>query len=305
MSLLNKLGVVAGVVVFLLLVAILLGGLPFGTVSKGHVGVKTRFGKVVGNALDPGFNWKTPFIETITQINVQQDNAIEHSQAASKDLQKVDTDVKILYSLNPSLIPLAFDRVGSREDIVNKIISPAIKETFKAVNARYTAEELIAKRNEVSVAIHDDLDLFISKSCKDEGLDNLVRLDNVAIEDFKFSPDFDQAIEQKMVSEQEDKAVTQAEAKKEEVRLASEAEALRIQNQATADAFKIEAAAKANAFKIESESVARAEAIKREAEALKGNPDLIKLRQVEIWDGKLPTFTGNSAIPFMNIDMKD
>ena len=55
------------------------------------------------------------------------------------------------------------------------------------------------------------------------------------------------------------------------------------------------------AFKIEEVSLARAEAIKREAEALRGNSELIHLRQVEAWDGHLPTFTGGGIVPFLDI----
>ena len=298
----NNLAAGAAILLVLLSGLILLGGLPFKTVDRGTTGVKMRFGKVVEQAYGPGLHWKTPFIETIVQVNVQQQNAIEHSEAASKDLQKVNTDVKILYSVNDDLVPKAYDRIGGREEIQETLVNPAIKECFKAVTARYTAEELITKRNEASIAIHESLTEFIERSCQGEGLTGLIRLDNVAVEDFRFSDEFNEAIEAKVTAEQEalraeeekNRTITQAEARKEEVRLASEAKALEIENEA-----------KAEAVKIHSISIARAEAIQREAEALRGNTDLIKLRQVESWDGKLPTFTGGGIIPFLDINKID
>lgn len=274
------------VLVAILLAAILFGGLPFVTVSKGYVGVKTRFGKVIGSHLNPGLQWKTPFIEAVWQVNVQQDNVSEHSDAASKDLQKIDTDVKLLYSLEGSMVPKAYDRIGDREAMESKIITPAIKEVFKSVNANYTAEELITQRAKVSQQIEEDLNTFISKSCNREGLDGLIRLDNVAIEDFQFSPQFDQSIEEKQIAEQQalraieekNRTITQAEAQKEKVRLESEANALQITNEANA----------------------RAEAISLEGKALSENPKVLQLRQIEAWDGTLPKFmSSDNAAGFL------
>ena len=57
--------------------------------------------------------------------------------------------------------------------------------------------------------------------------------------------------------------------------------------------------AKAEAAKIEMISTAKADAIRREAEALTGNPDLIRLRQIEQWNGILPKFTSGSDMGFL------
>ncbi len=43
-----------------------------------------------------------------------------------------------------------------------------------------------------------------------------------------------------------------------------------------------------------------AKAIQVEAEAIRTNPEIINLRAVEKWDGKLPTYTGAGApLPFI------
>lgn len=285
------------ITVSLVMVTWLIGGFPFKNIQKGHVGVKTRFERVVEGHLNPGLQVKFPIVDSIIEVNIQQDNAMEHSEAASNDLQRVSTDVKVLYSLSPELVPRAFDRIGDREAIQRKIISPAIKETFKAVNAQFSAEELIQQRAKVSTEIRDSLRQFISNSCKSNDLDGLIIVDQVAIEDFKFSEQFDNSIEEKVTAEQQAlrakeeklRTVTEAEAQKEKVRLESEAVALQIENEARAEALKIEMV-----------SIAKAEAIEREAKALKDNPELIKLREVEQWDGKLPVYN-TGVIPFLNL----
>ncbi|MCX6964001.1 MAG: hypothetical protein NTW41_01425 [Verrucomicrobia bacterium] len=52
----------------------------------------------------------------------------------------------------------------------------------------------------------------------------------------------------------------------------------------------------------EVQSKARADAIQRESEALQQSPQIIRLRAIEKWDGTLPRITGQSAVPFLNIE---
>jgi regulator of protease activity HflC (stomatin/prohibitin superfamily) len=44
-----------------------------------------------------------------------------------------------------------------------------------------------------------------------------------------------------------------------------------------------------------------AEAIQVEAAAIRTNPEIVKLRAVEKWDGKLPTYTGGGPLPFIDV----
>ncbi len=44
-----------------------------------------------------------------------------------------------------------------------------------------------------------------------------------------------------------------------------------------------------------------AEAIQVEAEAIRTNPEIVKLRAVEKWDGQLPTYTGAGPLPFIDV----
>ncbi len=44
-----------------------------------------------------------------------------------------------------------------------------------------------------------------------------------------------------------------------------------------------------------------AEAIQVEAEAIRTNPEIVKLRAVEKWDGKLPTYAGGGPLPFIDV----
>jgi len=113
----------------------------------------------------------------------------------------------------------------------------------------------------------------------------------VAITDFKFSDEFNKAIEAKVQAEQE-----ALQAKNEKLRRVTQAEAA---------AEEVKLAAAAQAFTIEAESKARADAIMREAEALSGRPEVLRLRSIERWDGVLPRITsGEGMLQMLPLDPK-
>ena len=256
-------------------------------VDAGHVGVKVHLGKVNMLSLKEGFHWKAPYVQSVTQIDVRLLKASKESLAASKDLQNVTTKVEIQYSLVGSLAPLTFQKIGNELQVDEILIEPAIQESVKAVTAQYTAEHLIVKRAEVKVNINKAITAFIGNTLREKGLGLLLRISNIAITDFSFSHEFNKAIESKVKAEQE-----ALQAKNEKVKRITQAEA---------GAAEKKLAASAEAFQITVRSKARANAIKREAQALKNNPALIKLRATEKWDGVLPKFSGSGVVPFIDL----
>ena len=61
------------------------------------------------------------------------------------------------------------------------------------------------------------------------------------------------------------------------------------------------ATAKANADARIAKAKGDAEAIQVEAQAIRTNPEIVKLRAVEKWDGHLPTYSGGGPLPFINV----
>ena len=61
------------------------------------------------------------------------------------------------------------------------------------------------------------------------------------------------------------------------------------------------ATAKANADARMAKAKGDAESIQVEAEAIRTNPEIVKMRAVEKWDGRLPTYTGGGAMPFIDV----
>ena len=257
-------------------------------VQPGHVGVIVTLGQVNMEALPEGFALKKPIMDKIEQIDIRLSATTASAQSASKDLQIVTTEVKVQFSLNADVAPQIFQRIGRRDAVSSTVIEPAILESVKAVTARYTAEELVTQRAIVKEKIQETIDEFIRTTLADKEIPTAVIISNVAITDFKFSDEFNKAIEMKVKAEQ--KAL---QAVNEKDQLVTQAEA--------AKAVKL-LAADAAAYQITTESKARAAAIEREAKALLNHPELIQLRLAEKWDGRLPRFTGGNAVPFLNVD---
>lgn len=256
-------------------------------VDAGHVGVVKRFGAVQPNSLQEGLHFKQPFIDQVEQMDVRLIPSHAKSSAASKDLQTVSTEVTVAYSLNGQIAPLAYQRIGDRAKVSATLVEPAIQESVKSVTAKFTAEELVTKRELVKQQIQQTLENFINRTLEQKDIANAVAIANVAITDFDFSSEFNRAIEAKVQAEQQ-----ALQARNEKIKRVTQAEAAAAERQLSADA---------EAYSTEVQSKARADAIRREAEALRESPELIQLRTVEKWDGVLPRVNGSQAIPLLNL----
>lgn len=258
-------------------------------VEAGHVGVKRTLGAVHPEPLKEGLHFKKPFIDQVEQVDIRLTASHAQATAASRDLQTVTTQVTTQYSMNGELAPLTYQKVGNLGKVSAALVEPAIQECVKAVTAKFTAEELVTKREFVKQQIQQALISYINATLKEKGLENSIVIANVAITDFNFSPEFNKAIELKVQAEQQ-----ALQAKNEKLKRVTQAEAAASEKTLAADA---------DAYATDVQSKARAEAIRRESEALKQSPELIRLRMVERWDGVLPRVSGGSdAVPFLNLN---
>ncbi len=257
--------VLAGVLV----VALSLAGGFFVQIDAGHVGVVTRFGAVTGVSFEQGLHAKTPIDDvTIMDIRVQKDEV--RAAAASRDLQDVTTIIALNFHLDPSKAASVFQQVGL--SYKERIVDPAIQEAVKATTASFTAEELITQREK---AREQARALLASKL---ERFNILV--DELNIVDFKFSTDFEKAIEAKQVAAQR---VKEAENKLKQVEVEAQQQVVQAEASAKATVTRAEAEARANRLLTDSLS-----------------DRILQLESIKKWDGKLPAVTGG-AVPFINI----
>lgn len=236
-------------------------------IQAGTRGIVLQLGAVQPLVLPEGFHFKIPFIQQIIPIDVRVGKAQSDQTAASKDLQIVTTTVAVNFHLVPEEVNKLYQNVGLAYE--DRIVAPAIGEAVKAVTAQYTAEELISKRSEVSSKVKETLAAKLSIY--------FMALDEINITEFKFSTEYNNAIEQKQIAEQNalkarlDLQRIEVEAQQAIARAKAEAESLRLQKQeVTQELIEL-----------------------RKIEA--------QMKAIEKWDGKLPSVTGG-ANPFIDIN---
>lgn len=186
-----SLEIIKKIIIGIILVCLLFILNPLHSVKAGNVGVVTRFG-AVNRVANPGLVWKIPLIESIYEMETRTQKEQGDAEAASKDLQDVKSKIALNYHLRGDKAVEVYQNVGIEYN--QRIIDPAVQEAFKATTAQFTAEELITKREKVKQIALAELKERLTKY-------NII-VDDFNIVDFDFSPDFNNAIEQKQVAQQ-------------------------------------------------------------------------------------------------------
>jgi regulator of protease activity HflC (stomatin/prohibitin superfamily) len=259
-SLAPKIIAVIGILLLLWILA------PFATVPAGHRGVVTTFGNPSDKVYTEGLHFLIPLAQRMHLVNVSIQKGEGDGDAASRDLQTVHTRVALNYHVKPDAAVSVYRDLGNQPG--QRIIIPSVQESVKAVTARFTAEELIAKRTDV----RDQIVSHLRERLGRHG----IMVDEFSIVNFNFSKSFNDAIEAKTTAEQ--------------LKLKAERDLQRIE---------VEAKQRVAQARAEAESLA----IQRQ----QVTPELIRLREmenqrqaIEKWDGKLPHVSGG-AVPFINV----
>lgn len=182
-------------IALLLLFIIIIISSSITTVPTGHVGIKTRFGKVQDDVINEGLNLKAPFVENIVVLDCRTQKIEISNATATKDLQEVTFTIAVNYNITNETANDLYRTTGVNYEII--ILNPSILESIKATTAQYTAEELITKRSEVSNKMQETLKAKIETKGFNVVDFNIIDLD--------FSAAYNQAIEQKQVAEQQAK----------------------------------------------------------------------------------------------------
>ena len=247
-------GVIAGVAFFLSTIVFS----SFTVISAGHTGVQVTFGEVNMNPLSEGVHFVNP-LSSIKDVDVRLQKAkLDGASAGTKDLQQVHTDIVVQYRLSAAKVPHIYKEFGLNVD--DKVLGPGINEAFKSVTGHYTSEELITKRDEVSLAITEHLRTKMAPFN--------IEVSGVSLVNFGFSAEYQKAIEAKVIA-------TQAKLKAEQ------------------DLARIEVEAKSRVAQAEGE--AKAIAIQAQAIQSNGGQNYVQLQWIEKWDGKLPNTVLNGS----------
>tara|TARA_Y100000310_G_scaffold320806_1_gene377625 strand:+ start:2085 stop:2912 length:828 start_codon:yes stop_codon:yes gene_type:complete len=251
---------ISSIVIGLIALMIIFGS--FGTIGAGERGVLLQFGAVQNKVFGEGLYFKIPFVHEVVKIDVKIQKDEVAASASSKDLQIVTSKIALNYHLSPESVNKIWQEVGKNYNV--RIIAPSIQEAVKAITAKFTAEELITKREEVKEQIKMNL--------AERLLEHAIIVDEFNIIDFYFSPAFNAAIEAKVTAEQ-----------------------LKLKADRDLERIKIEKE------QMITSAEGKARAILIEAQALIANPKVVELRWIEKWNGEVPQYWGQAS-PFIGLN---
>lgn len=243
-------------------------------VSTGEVGIVSKFGKV--SRIDqPGFHFRTPFVEGVAIMETREqlfefkkdDKDYPSLSVSTKDMQTITLDVSTQVSVSdPEKLYTAFR--GQHE---NKIIRPRIREVTQTSISKFTIEEFVSTRVELSNMIAKDL--------KDDFAKYGLVVGNVSITDHDFSDSYEKAIEDKKVAEQ---AVEKAKSEAERQRVEAENK-VKLAEQAVQQK-ELEAQANSKLTESLTPEVLRKMGLENER------------AKIDKWNGQMPQVSGSNSI---------
>lgn len=266
---------------------------PFRTVPTGSRGVLTQFGAI--KKIEPEGLVVVPPWQKLALFSIRAEEAqIDEADGSTSDTQPVKVSLTVRYSIQTDRVSEVYEKYSHNGDL-SSYVQTATQEVFKAVTARYSAPDLIAKRSQVSF----DINQALKEKLNMYG----AQVINIDMRNFSFSDTYMHAINEKVTQEQLRLA---AENKVKTVE--AEQRAKVVTAQADADALK--AQADGEAYATVTAANAQAEALRAQSDALAKSKDVLELRRIEVekikaekWNGELPQHIYASApIPFLQLD---
>ena len=293
----NKESVIRAIISVILGAAIALFGMSFVIIPSGYTGVKTTFGQIAEETLPNGFNWKTPFIESIEIVNNKQQDAgfaQKDSKIWGETSEKVPVymaDVTVTYQIDNEKSAWIYANVS---DYKSQLISDAmVASALKNAAVQFTAEQVTVRSN-IEPAAQKEL----QESLNNKYGENVVHILKVVINNMDFEDSYNEAINQKNLAAKQ--AEAQAIQNQIEIDKATkDAETQRIAAEAQATAETAKAQGEADAIRIKAE--AEAEANRKLSESLTDN--VLRNKLYDKWNGELPKVSNDSA-PLVSIPLE-
>ena len=260
------------------------------TVPTGHTGIITVFGRVEDATYEAGVHFTAPWKSVINMDNRNQKASIDLA-CFSSDIQEVSVTYTLNYQISKANAQTIYKDIGI--SYYQTIIMPQVQAAVKSELAKYTAEQLLSNRSQLSEDIRSVLTEILASY-------NIVVVD-AAMENLDFSDAFTDAVEAKQVAEQKSK---QAKIEQEQKNMEAEAAAKRaeIEAEAAAKVAIIAAGAELDVVQIQADAAEYAgkkdaaiighirEIFSKDPQNLTNEDieNLLLYYYIQKWDGKLP-----------------
>lgn len=267
-----------------LILCLLIPG-SFYQVEAGQVAVVKSLGKVVGTRM-PGtyfdFYLTNEYIYFDTTIQKLDINTVSYSS----DAQTMDIQLTIQYKIDPTKaenILTEYTNMNSLEQRIEKVSDDKVK----SILSKYTAMKIIETRAMISPEVENSIKEAV-------GSPYYVTVTAVNLTNIDFTEEFEKAVEDKVVAEQQkEAAITKAEqelevakltaqAKIEEARGNAESQKIIASASAEAMAIKIVELAKSLGFEVTEKYIVKTETVVKNIETNETISELTKEEEVDV-----------------------
>lgn len=155
-------------------------------VDPGHRAFK--FNKISGVREDiyrEGWHFKIPAIEKPIIMDIRARPRTIKSATGSADLQTVNIALRVMFKPDEKKLFAIYRNLGLDYD--GRVLPSIVHEVLKSVVARYSVAQLAHQREQVSAQIRATL--------VERLRDFMIELDDVAITELSFSPQYQRAVE--------------------------------------------------------------------------------------------------------------
>lgn len=227
----------------------------FYVIDPGERGIVVTMGKVNTVASSEGLGFKAPFLSSVVRMSVRQQTEEVKAPAFSSDLQMLSTTIKVLYRIPESGVVEIYQKFAGNP--FDSLIAPRVQEALKESTVGETAEGIVKKREAIKMK---------TLEAARKKIGTMLVIEDIVIEDVKLSQELENAIEQKMVQEQE---AAKAKFTKEKAEIDAQTAVIRAEGEA--------------------------QAITKRGKAIRENPGVVDLMIAEKWNGTSPLVVGGGS----------
>jgi regulator of protease activity HflC (stomatin/prohibitin superfamily) len=268
---------------------------PLVIVGSGEKGLVFNWGAVQEEVLDQGMHFRVPFmqhVETLTIQPIQEEVAVpvDAGGAITKDNQTVGAETLVYYQYDPTKLVHMWREYGTEN--ITRLVSSALKETFKETIGDYTIFDVAQNQEELRGKV--------TNGVKTKLANYPVIVTEVRIQNYDWSDAFDKQIQLTM------QAAQQVKQKEQELLIAEQEAQKQVKSaEAAKQALIQEAEGEKEAAKLRAEAKAlEGEGIKKYNDAIAQNLEVtLKLKQLDVEMEKATHWTNvpqqvYTALPF-------